>query len=246
MVDRTFLLLGSGEFEPWACEVELEVLGSAAGDGSVVILPTASATEGEDVFARWAAMGLEHYRSMGVPAEVLPVKERAHAMDEVIAARAEEASMVFFSGGKPQHLAEVLQGSPLWEAIARALGRGAVYGGCSAGAMVASRSRSQRAARGNVGTGWLFGLGLVPNVSFGVHWDRMRWIPGMRSFLMSRLSPGVWFVGIEERTAIVGNGVNWEVHGRGGAMVRHDGGTTTFRSGERFTTRDVDPTPAAG
>ena len=41
---RTFLLLGSGEFEPWVSETELEALGGATGDGTVVILPTASAT----------------------------------------------------------------------------------------------------------------------------------------------------------------------------------------------------------
>ena len=200
MVDRTYLLLGSGEFEPWACEVELEVLGSATGDGSVVILPTASATEGDDVFDRWAAMGLDHYRSMGVHAEVLPVKERAQALDAAIAARAEAASMVFFSGGKPQHLAEVLQDSPLWEAIGRALDRGAVYGGCSAGAMVASQSAvAARGTRQRSAPDGSSGSGSCPNVSFGVHWDRMRWVPGMRSFLMSRLSPGVWFVGIDEQ-----------------------------------------------
>jgi hypothetical protein len=33
--------------------------------------------------------------------------------------------------------------------------------------MVASRERN---AGGRHGTSWLFGLGLVPNVSFGVHW----------------------------------------------------------------------------
>ena len=103
-----------------------------------------------------------------------------------------------------------------------------------------SQSRTQRAAKGHVGTGWVFGLGLVPNVSFGVHWNRMKLLPGMRPFVMSRLSSGSWFVGIDEQTAIVGNGTTWEVHGRGGAMVRHDGGTVTYRSGETFRTGEVE------
>lgn len=245
-MNRTFLLLGSGEFEPWVSPTELEVLGGAVGDGSVAILPTASATEGDQVFDRWARMGLDHFRAMGVPAEVLSVKRREDAMRADVAERAAAASMLFFSGGKPRHLAEVLRDSRLGDAIGAALDRGAVYAGCSAGAMVASQSRTQRAARGNVGAGWLFGLGLVPNVSFGVHWDRMRRIPGMRTFTMSRLSPGVWFVGIDERTAIVGDGAAWEVHGRGEVAVRHAGGTATYRSGERFETRDVDPSRPAG
>src|SRR5262245_63445341 len=60
-VARTFLLLGSGEFEPWTHDVESRVLAEASGDGSVVILPTASAPDGDAVFDRWAKMGLDHY-----------------------------------------------------------------------------------------------------------------------------------------------------------------------------------------
>ena len=37
-----------------------------SGDGSVAILPTASATEGDDVFDRWGAMGLDHYAEAGI------------------------------------------------------------------------------------------------------------------------------------------------------------------------------------
>lgn len=241
----TFLLMGSGEFEPWVATVELEVLGGATGDGSVAVLPTASAPDGDHVFERWGEMAAAHYRGMGVPAVVLAIREREDALDPAHAERIAAASMVFFSGGKPQHLAGVMEETPTWEAILAAMDRGAVYGGCSAGAMVASQSRTQHATKGHVGTNWLFGLGLVPNVSFGVHWDRMKLMPGMRPFVMSRLSPGVWFVGIDERTAIVGDGVRWEVHGRGGAMVRHEGGTATYRSGETFRT-DGAPDDASG
>ena len=231
---RTFLLLGSGEFEGWVAQTELEALGGATGDGTVVVLPTASAAEGDPVFDRWAAMGLDHFRSMGVRAEVLPVKVRADAMREDLAARAESVSMIFFSGGKPKHLAEVLDRTPLWASILKALDRGAVYGGCSAGAMVASQAPAEGAVRHGMGSGWLFGLGLVPGVSFGVHWDRTRWIPGARPFTTSRLTAGVWFVGIDERTAILGDGRNWEVHGRGGVSVHHEGGGQVYRSGQRF------------
>ena len=240
---RTFLLLGSGEFEPWVGETELEALGGATGDGSVIVLPTASATEGDGVFDRWSAMGLDHFRSMGVPAEVLPVKSRSDALREELATRVAAASMVFFSGGKPKHLAEVLEATPLWTSIQGALDRGAVYAGCSAGAMLASQAHTDDAVRHAMGSGWLFGLGLVPAVSFGVHWDRTRWMPGVRPFTTSRLAPGAWFVGIDERTAILGDGVTWEVHGRGGVTVHHDGGGQVYRSGQRFAAGEGAGTP---
>jgi len=232
----TFLLLGSGEFEPWSHEVEAEALGAATGDGRVVILPTASATEGDDVFERWSRMGLDHYAAHDVPAEVLPVRTRQDALRADLADRIRDASMVFFSGGKPQHLAEVMDGTPCWAEVLRLMDRGGVYAGCSAGAMVASRSRGQRETRPRRGTGWLFGLGLVPHATFGVHWDRVRRIPGAGLFLTSRLDDGTWFIGIDERTAVLGDGERWHVRGVGSVTVRGAGGSASYRTGDRFET----------
>jgi len=229
----TFLLLGSGEFEPWSTEVERTALAGAVGDGSVVILPTASASEGDTVFDRWAAMGLEHYAEAEVPAEVLAVKTRDDAMRPDMAERAERASMIYFSGGKPSRLADVLRDSMLFAAIRRAIDRGAVYAGCSAGAMVASRERD---ADGRGGTSWLFGLGLIPHVSFGVHWDRAARIPGAQWWLTSRIPEDSWFVGIDERTAILGDGSTWTVHGVRGVTIRHAGQLSRAETGEAFAT----------
>jgi cyanophycinase len=203
----------------------------AVGDGSVVILPTASAPDGDRVFERWGAMGLDHYAEVGVDAEVVPVKERAQAQDAGVAERVGSASMIYLSGGKPQHLANVLRSTPLLEAILGALERGAVYAGCSAGAMVASRSRD-----GARGTSWLFGLGIVPHASFGVHWDRLRKVPGAAWWMTSRLPDDTWFVGIDERTAILGDGDEWEVLGVGAVDVRGPGVRSRIVVGSTFTT----------
>jgi len=226
-------LLGSGEFEPWSSDVEARTLADATGDGSVLIAPTASASEGDHVFDRWAQMGLRHYAADGVPAEVLPVKTREDAFRDDVVARVGSASMIYFSGGKPAKLAGVLRDSPLLSAILRAMERGAVYAGCSAGAMVASRERD---AEGRRGTSWLFGLGLVPHVSFGVHWDRAARIPGAQWWMTSRLPEDTWFVGIDEQTAILGDGTTWTVHGRRTVTLRGVDGSSTVRAGERFVT----------
>jgi len=228
-----FLFLGSGEFEPWSTEVESTALADAVGDGSVAILPTASAAEGDHVFERWGRMGLAHYRDDGVPAAVVPIKTPEDARRDELVSAVEAASMIYFSGGKPSRLAEVLRDSPLLPAIHRALARGAVHAGCSAGAMVASRVRD---AGGRRGTSWLFGLGLVPHVSFGVHWDRAARIPGAQWWMTSRLPDDTWFVGIDEKTAILGDGVRWSVHGRGRVTLRGPGEDAMYRAGERFET----------
>ena len=123
------------------------------------------------------------------------------------------------------------------DAVEDALDGGAVFAGCSAGALIASQSREQRRERG-VRTGWVFGLGLVPHVSFGVHWDKVKVIPGLRSVVMSRIPSGSWFVGIDERTAILGDGHRWRVYGMGEVTVRHAGGTEIHEAGGSFETMD--------
>jgi cyanophycinase-like exopeptidase len=228
--NRTFLLMGSGEFEPWSEEVE-----RAALDGrqsSVAILPTASAPEGDAVFDRWTNMGLEHYAAMGVDARVVALKRREDAeLDETTAAIA-DVGMIFVSGGNPRYLADAIDGTRFWDEMNAALDRGTVFAGCSAGAMVAGHRQE---IRPKVGATWVAGLGLVPGGSFGVHWNRMRFIPGMRGFVMSRAKGG-WFAGIDERTAILGDGEEWRVFGLGTVSLRLDGGRRTVHPGESFST----------
>ncbi len=228
--NRTFLLLGSGEFEPWSEEVEREALGGRAGH--VAICPTASAPEGDEVFERWAGMGLEHYAAMGVPAEVVPLRTRADAEDPASAASIEKAAMVFFSGGNPRYLADTIATTPFWEALVERLDAGTVYAGCSAGAMVASRSPD---ARPRFGAAWAAGLSLVPGGSFLPHWDRARHIPGLRAFATAKAGGG-WFAGIDERTAILGDGADWRVFGLGSVTFRLDGTTRRVPAGEVFST----------
>ena len=228
--NRTFLLMGSGEFEPWSEEVERVALEGRSN--SVAILPTASAPEGDAVFDRWANMGIEHYAAIGVDARVVPLKRREDAERDESAAAIADVGMIFFSGGNPRYLADTIDGTRFWNEMNAAFDRGTVFAGCSAGAMVAGHRRDTRP---KVGATWVAGLGLVPDGSFGVHWNRMRFIPGMRGFVMSR-SKGGWFAGIDERTAILGDGVKWRVFGLGAVSLRLDGERRTIRPGESFST----------
>lgn len=111
------------------------------------------------MFDRWGRRGLDHYASMAVEARVLPVKTREDAEDEANARALDDATIIFFSGGKPQHVASTILGTKLWNAMQVALDRGAILAGCSAGALIASQSREQRRERGTraagcSGSGW--------------------------------------------------------------------------------------------
>ena len=223
-----FLLLGSGEFEEWAGEAELEALAGAAGDGSVVVLATASAPEGEAVFRRWNSQGLAHYERLGRLAVALPVRTREDAQVAANADQVRRASMVFFSGGNPSYLRQTLVGTSLLAAIGDLLRHGGVFGGCSAGAMVAG-AITPGAQRGRLPSGQ--GLGLLPQEVFGVHWDAALMRP-WRRLVAARTPAGCRFLGIAERTAICGSSRGWRVHGRGQVDVRHLGEAHAYSDGE--------------
>ncbi len=82
---------------------------------------------------------------------------------------------------------------------------------------------------------WKPRLGVVRGVLFGPHWDIVDpWIPGARAFIMRSVPPGSAFVGIDEATAMVGDGASWSVVGRGGIHVLADGAWRTFSAGDGF------------
>ncbi len=241
----TLGLLGSGEFLPWAGAVDLALLnGAPPGSGRVLVLPTASAPEGEQVFARWAAMGLAHYRALGVAAELLAVRTRADADDPRNVARVAGASLVFCSGGNPAYLSATLSGSALWGAVVERLDDGLAYGGCSAGVQCLGEWALD-ATVGAVGPErWRRGLRLFPGVWFGPHWDAMdRHVPGLKTFVRDSVPAGDVLIGVDEETAMVGDGDEWDVVGTGGVHVGRDGSWSHHPAGTRFAhslRRDVD------
>ena len=227
-VPGRFLLLGSGEFEPWSGEAERFALDGASGDGSVAVLATASGREGDAVYARWTAMGLAHYESLGIAARVVPVRNRVDALDPAMAGSIDDVSMVFFSGGSPKYLAETLSGTPVWDAVLRLIDRGGVFAGCSAGAMIAGA--------GGMRFPFASGRDLLPATAVGVHWDALSawWIRWLRDLAPRRLPPSMRFIGIAENTAIASDADSWRVFGAGEVDVRLGRDRRAFDQGGRF------------
>jgi hypothetical protein len=86
-----------------------------------------------------------------------------------------------------------------------------------------------------VGGVWKPGLGLVRDTVFAPHWDIVdTWVPGASEFILGSVTDGQAFMGLDEETAIVGDGRSWTALGRQGIHVRRGGEWTTYRGGERF------------
>jgi cyanophycinase len=234
MTGTGYALLGSGEFEAWHEPVDRWLLDRADGDGSVLILPTASAREGDEVFDGWASKGLEHYERLGVPARVVPIKSSEDAEQPGFVDEVRAASLVFFSGGNPYYLAETLRDSAFWRATVARLGDGLAYAGCSAGVACLSETTydSEEQDFEHV---FKPGLGFVRETLFGPHWDMLdTWIPGATSMIVSSVPEGGRLVAIDEETAMFGDGSSWNVEGRSGVHVLQDGTWTHHPAGTAF------------
>jgi len=230
MSGRVWALLGSAEFLPWAEEVDRWVL-ERARPGPVLILPTASAPEGDEVFDGWGRMGVEHYARLGVEAEVLPVKRREDAERADLASRLDDAAAVFLSGGNPGSLAAALAGTRFWTSLEANLNRGLAYGGCSAGIAALGERAAWRLHRNSF---WP-GLGVFPGTNLAPHWDAVdAYIPGLAQALVANLGPPFRLVAVDELTAMVGDGRRWSVLGAGGVHVLEDGGWTDHGAGSSF------------
>ncbi|HEU5002681.1 MAG TPA: Type 1 glutamine amidotransferase-like domain-containing protein [Actinomycetota bacterium] len=234
-MSRVYGLFGSGEFLPWATTVDRVLVARAGGpegirvggpDGArVLVVPTASAPEGDTVFARWAEMGIDHYRGMGMAPELAAIRVREDADRPEVAARVAGASLVYFSGGNPAYLARTLKGTAFWAAVAGALDAGCALAGSSAGMSFLGGRTFDPAARVPGGLRvWVDGLGHFPRALLGPHWDAVdRWLPGATGMMLAAVPEGWSFIGVDEDTAVVGDGNHWEVMGRGTATVRRAG-----------------------
>lgn len=201
----------------------------------VVVIPTASWPDGEDVFRRWAAMGVEHFRRLGAEVEALAVRDAGDAHHPGNVQAVGEADLIYFSGGKPDHLLRTLDGSPMWAAALAAHARGAVLAGCSAGAMVLA-GRQVRFRRRLpfmvLPMRWEAALAVVPGIAVLPHYDR---IPEPVSALIALQAPrGIQVLGIDEDTALVGRDGSWQVHGAGRVTVWRGRHRERLRSGDAF------------
>jgi cyanophycinase len=227
-------LVGSGEFLPAMADVDAGLL-AATGRARprVVILPSASYPDGEEVFSRWAAMGVAHFGGLGAEVEPVLVRDRADADDPAAAQAIGEADLVYLSGGKPGYLLNVLLGSSTGRALAAAHERGAVIVGCSAGAMVlAEHAFDFRARLAPWPLRWRKGLGFVPGASVVPHYDA--WPEPLSALIALQAPRGSAVLGIDEETAAIGRGGAWQVHGRSRVTVWRGRRRDRYRAGETF------------
>lgn len=228
-------LVGSGEYLPVMNDTDRYLLGSLNMNGRkprVVCLPTAAGREGDASVNRWLALGVQHFQDLGAQVSPVRIIDRESANDPQWEPLLESADLIYFSGGDPGYLYETMKDSCAWRAAQRAWERGAIYAGCSAGAMIlARRMPSFRLA------GTQEGFGIVPATFIVPHFDA---IPGIWKpivfGLQRQLKKGERLIGVDENTALIGKlGSEWTVKGKSKVHVYRRDGRMSYTNGETLT-----------
>ncbi len=212
-------LVGSGEYLPVMEDVDRYLLDSLNLNGRkprVVCLPTAAGKEGDQSVNRWSNMGVEHFKKLGADVTALKIIDRRSADDVQYEPIVENADLIYFSGGDPGYLHETMKDTCVWFAAQRAWSRGAIYAGCSAGAMILGK----RMPSFRLG-GTQEGFGIIPAEFIMPHFDAIPaiWKP-MVLAMQKQLKDGQRMIGVDEDTALVGtlNG-EWKAMGRSSVQV---------------------------
>ena len=214
-------LVGAGEYLPVMNEVDRHLLASVNANGRVprvVCLPTAAGQEGDASVNRWPGMGVEHFETLGAEVTPASIIDRESADDPQWESALENADLIYFSGGNPMYLYKTMYGSRAWFAAQKAWERGAVYAGCSAGAMIlAQRVPNFRTA----GLTSIDAFQVVPATFVIPHFDRIRGLWSAYLYGVRRqLKDDQFILGVDENTALVGNlNGTWQVMGHGKAHI---------------------------
>ena len=231
-------LLGSGEYLPVMDDVDRYLLANCGADGranrawSVCQLrQDRKAKRVSPAGQRWE---LNISPASGLTFKLFLSSTQKSANDLNHASAVEDADLIYFSGGNPSYLYRTMKDSLVWQAAQKAWARGAVYAGCSAGAMILGREMPDFRAAGIRSTA---AFGILPVASVMPHFNAIPLFgKPLVATLRRRLLDGEIMIGIDEDTAIVGKlNEEWTVMGKSKAHVFTKDESQSYGAGEKFS-----------
>jgi cyanophycinase len=196
-------------------------------DARVVVVCTAT-TEPEELGAVYE----KAFDAIGVAElSILPVASREEANDRDVVGAVERATGVYFTGGAQLRIAAILGGSQTDTALHACFQRGLVIGGTSAGAAMMSTTMILGGSDtvpsvGHIRTG--AGLGFVSGVTIDMHFAERGRLS--RLLAVTGMFPHELGLGIDEDTAVVVEGDEFEVIGSGAVTVVDAGEVTSLHT----------------
>ncbi len=217
------VIIGGAEDKEGDCQILREFVRRAGGTKARIVIMTA-ATElprevGENYIRVFQRLGAEDAR-------IVDTETREDASSSTALEAINKATGVFFTGGDQARITSILKDTEIDTTIHKRYSEGIVVGGTSAGAavmpdiMIVEGDSETHARIDMVDMGP--GMGFLPGVVIDQHFSQR----GRLGRLISALSqqPAVLGFGIDENTAMIVNGDQFEVIGEGCITVVDDSG----------------------
>jgi cyanophycinase len=214
----TLVIVGGGRVGP---EIMTRMFDLGGGKHApIVVIPTASGAD--DYPADWS--GLKMFKDFGAThITLLHTKDRAVADSEAFVKPITTAKIVWFVGGRQWRLVDSYAHTRTQREVEKVLERGGVVAGSSAGASIIS-SYMVRGARENnyimMAPGYEEGFGLIKGVAIDQHMLTRNRQDDLEEVIAKH--PEVLGIGLDESTAIIVQGQEFEVVGASKIAI-HDG-----------------------
>jgi len=210
----SLVIVGGAMRDPAIAQRFVELAGGV--EARIVVVPTAGGGEAYDD----SSCGLGTWQEMGVASvQCLHTKDPGEADTEAFVQPLRDATAVWFNGGRQWHIADSFLGTLAESEFRGVLDRGGVIGGSSAGATI----QGSYLVRGDTGGNTLMmgdhqvGFGYLKNTAIDQHVLRRN-----RQFDLIEVieaHPDLLGIGIDENTAIVVQGDEFEVIGRSYVLI---------------------------
>jgi cyanophycinase len=212
------VIIGGAEDREGECLVLREFLRAAGGVKARIAVMTAATSlpkeVGDDYINIFSRLGAESV-------QVVHTEHRDDSNREASIQIVEQATGIFFTGGDQSRIVDFIKSTPLDDAIHKRHEQGAVIGGTSAGAaMMPDEMIMGGASVSNPSVDAVTmgpGMGFLPGVVIDQHFAQRGRLGRLLAALV--LQPAVLGLGIDEDTAIVVNGDEFQVIGQGAITV---------------------------
>ena len=220
---NNIFLVGGDEFSEKCVSMDTWVLNRTKSPRPMVaIVPTAAAHESPN---RAAENGSIHFKKLGAETIEPMILSRKDAYDQAKLSELNQANLIYFTGGNPQHLLDTIRGTPTEIALKEALIKGTILAGSSAGAMImGSLMRYRR---------WIDSLGIVENLAILPHHEKSS-PEVVINDCSSELSKGLRIIGVDGATGLFISNSEAHVLGAGIVTKYSPKGFLKFKSGEQF------------
>jgi cyanophycinase len=219
------LVIGGAEDKEGDCRILKEFVRLARGEKARIVIMTVATDHPKEVGAEYRKL----FKRLGAgDVKAVDLSNREDTESEKALEAIEEATALFFTGGDQLHITALMGATAMDKIIKRRHDKGLLLGGTSAGAAMMSNSMmlsgesecNPRSGSVEIGPGMDFIMGALIDTHFSQRGRHGRLITAIAHY------PQELGLGIDEDTAMIVTGNEFEVIGSGAVTVIDAGGIT--------------------